>query len=65
MRYNQKLEGQAFDVLVESAGIGAQRKTIIFKPDGWAKCAASPEFEECYRIGIAKLLLELNLNRYT
>jgi hypothetical protein len=52
-------------VLVESCGVGVQRKQIFFKPEGWAKCAASPNFDECYRLSVAKLLLELKLDRYT
>ena len=65
LRYNQRAEGQAFDVLVESYGVSVQRKQIIFKPEGWVKCAASPNFDECYRLSVAKLLLELKLDRYT
>lgn len=65
LRYNHKAEGGAFDVLVESCGVGVQRKSITFKPEGWAKCVASPHFEESYRLSMAKLLLELKLDRYT
>ncbi len=62
--YNRKSEGAAFDVLVESVGIGVQRKTATFKPEGWARCAASPRFDECYRVSLAKLLLSVRLERF-
>jgi hypothetical protein len=63
--YNHKAAGRAFDVLIESAGASVQRKTVTFKPEAWTKCAASPRFDECYRLSIAKLLLELKLDHYT
>lgn len=65
LAYNRKAEGCAFDVLIESRGIGVQRKAITFKPEAWAACAGSPHFDECYRLSMAKLLLELKVERYT
>lgn len=64
LEHNRRAEGQAFDVLIESCGVGVQRKTIVFKANGWAQCASAPGFDECYRLSIAKLLLELKLDRY-
>ena len=65
LSYNRNAEGHAFDVLVESCGVSVQRKTVTFKPDAWAPCVASPHFDECYRLSVAKLLLDLKLDRYT
>ena len=63
LTHNRVAHGCAFDVLVESHGIGVQRKTITFKPEAWNACAHSPQFEECYRLSMAKLLLEMRLDR--
>ncbi len=60
---NRVAHGSAFDVLVESQGFGVQRKTITFKPEAWDACVHSPQFEECYRLSMAKLLLEMRLDR--
>lgn len=65
LEYNHKAIGYAFDVLIESNGASVQSKTVTFKPEAWAKCVASPHFDECYRLSVARLLLETKLDRYT
>ena len=65
LTYNRTAEGCAFDARVESCGVSVQRKALTFKPQRWGVCASPGVFDECYRLSLAKLLLETKLDRYT
>jgi hypothetical protein len=54
---NQRNHGKAFSVLVESAGIGVQRRTLMPKPDEWEDCLHCPDYRTCYDLSMAKLQL--------
>lgn len=64
LRYNQTAKGGGFDVRVESSGIGVQRRVIGFHPEAWAKFVASPQFEESYKLSMARLLLQQAVDRF-
>ncbi len=59
LQYNQPLEGRAFRVLVQSSGIGVQRRTTEVKRKGWEECVACPHYRDCYDLSVGKLLLHM------
>jgi hypothetical protein len=63
LRYNRPAEGKAFRVLVESVGVGTQRRELTFKPEGWAGCVECPDYRTCYDLSMAKLALSSALAR--
>lgn len=57
LEYNQRLTGQAFNVLASSQGIGVQNLQMDVDPAGWEKCLACPDYRTCYDLSMAKLVL--------
>lgn len=50
--------GRVFSVFVESHGVGTARPQMNVDNEAWARCFESPRFERCYRLSMAKLLLQ-------
>ena len=57
LKYKQKLEGQAFTLLVVSSGTGAQGRSLEVKTEAWEKCVMCPDYRTCYDLSLAKLLM--------
>lgn len=54
---NKPSSGKAFDVLVESHGIGVSSRQVTVRPEGWDKCTACDNYRDCYDLSMAKLAL--------
>lgn len=54
---NKPLTSPAFIALVESHGIGVQRRSLEVKPDGWDKCVACDDYRTCYDLSLSKMLM--------
>ena len=54
---NRALAGKAFEVLVESRGVGLAARRIEVRPDGWAVCVDCEHYRDCYDLSMAKLAL--------
>jgi hypothetical protein len=51
------LRSPAFTALVESQGIGMQRRKLEVDPGSWEKCVACADYRTCYDLSQAKLLM--------
>lgn len=60
------VRGKAFSVELERAGgfCIATRKTAV-DMEAWDKCLACKEFEDCYKLSLAKLALEMGVMQNT
>ncbi len=54
---NKPSSGKAFDVLVESRGIGVSSCQVTVRPEGWDECTACGNYRDCYDLSMAKLAL--------
>ncbi len=61
MDVNKPLAGKAFDVLVESRGIGVSSRQMTVRPDGWDECTTCENYRDCYDLSMAKLALTMAL----
>jgi len=57
LKFNRPTEGKAFDVFIESFGVGVQRRELRVKQDQWEHCEQCPSFDGCYRLSVAKSVL--------
>ena len=54
---NKPSSGKAFDVLVESHGIGVSSRQVTVRPEGWDECTACENYRDCYDLSMARLAL--------
>jgi len=59
---NKPLAGKAFDVLVESQGIGVSPRQVTVRPESWDECTAFESYRDCYDLSMAKLALTTALD---
>ena len=63
LEFNTPNEGKAFTVLVESR-MGITNRQSSVKLEGWAACTECPEYDRCYGLSMAKLLLHQAIQNY-
>ncbi|ODU25227.1 MAG: hypothetical protein ABS95_00420 [Verrucomicrobia bacterium SCN 57-15] len=56
--------GRVFGVLIESHGLGAQRKEIVRDEAAWKKCLDCSQFDRCLQVSMAKLSLQQAVGGY-
>lgn len=56
--------GRAFGVLIESCGIGTQRKEVVIDEAAWKTCQECPDFDRCLQVSVAKLALQQAVANY-
>ena len=56
--------GRVFGVLIESLGIGVQRKEIVRDESAWGKCQECPDFDRCLQVSAANLSLQQAVANY-
>ena len=44
--HNKPLAGKAFEVLVESRGIGVSSRQVAVRTDGWDECTACENYRD-------------------
>jgi hypothetical protein len=54
---NEPIAGAAFNVLVESKGIGISGRAVRVDAAKWRQCVACERYRDCYDLSTAKLLL--------
>ncbi|OGS38533.1 MAG: hypothetical protein A2506_09835 [Elusimicrobia bacterium RIFOXYD12_FULL_66_9] len=57
LEYNRPARGKAFQVLVESKGIGVSRRAVGVDREQWDRCVVCPGHRDCYELSLARLLL--------
>lgn len=55
-------KGKVFSLQLSAPGMAAMHRNITVDRDAWRHCMECPEFEACYRLSTATLLLEASLN---
>ncbi len=55
---NEKMKGKVFDFEQDSLGLGISDRKVTVKMGEWDDCMECEEFEHCYKLCTAKLLLE-------
>lgn len=63
-RYNQHNRGRVFGVRVEKCGVGIQNKDITVDREAWANCLKCPDFDDCYKLSMAKLAFESGVQTF-
>ena len=61
LELNKPLHGQAFEVFVESRGIGVSSRQVRVRPEGWEACTSCERYRDCYDLSMAKMTLALAL----
>lgn len=61
---NQRDEGKAFSLLVESCGINVQSRTVPIKPEEWEDCLQCRDYRTCYDLGMARRQLWQSLQNF-
>ena len=56
-RLNERNRGKAFSVIVESVGIGIQKRAVTTDLEEWEDCLQCPDYRTCYDLSMAKLHL--------
>lgn len=56
--------GRVFGVLLQSHGIGFQRKELIRDEAAWNKCLECSDFDRCLQVSMANLLLQQAVASY-
>lgn len=63
MEFNTPHAGKAFTVLVGSS-MGITDRQSSVKEEEWEACTACPEYDRCYDLSVAKLLLHQTIQGY-
>lgn len=63
LEFNTPNEGKAFTVLVES-GMGISNRQSSVRMEGWDACTECAEYDRCYDLSMAKLLLHQTIQGY-
>ncbi len=63
LEFNTPNEGKAFTVLVESS-MGITNRQSAVKMEGWDACTECPEYDRCYDLSMAKLVLHQAIQNY-
>ena len=56
--------GRVFGVLIESCGLGPQRKELVMDEVAWNKCLECADFDRCLQVSLAKLSLQNAVAHY-
>ncbi len=63
LEYNTPLKTQVFTVLLESAGMFVQRRSLSVDYAAWEACQQCSCYRSCYDLGVAQFLLTQALER--
>ena len=62
LKLNKPCHGKAFDVEVESVGLGIQGHNVIPNMAEWIKCQDCLQYKSCYDFCMARLNLSVALS---
>ena len=57
LELNKPIRGRAFDVLVESRGIGVSSRQGNVRPEGREACTSCEHYRDCYDLSMTRLAL--------
>jgi hypothetical protein len=57
-RTNKQMKGKVFGFEFDSMGLGRSDRLVRADITEWDDCLSCPEFEDCYKLCMAKLALE-------
>jgi len=61
LRYNKPNQGKVAVIEIESHGIGIQNRGLSIDQQQWEVCLKCGRFEDCYKLSIAKLMMQQTL----
>ena len=61
---NQRNEGKAFGLLVQSSGVVVRSRAVTVKSDEWEDCLKCSDYRTCYDLCMARLQLWQLLQEY-
>ena len=59
---NEKMQGKVFAFELDSAGLALSERSIQTNIAEWDDCLSCAEFDHCYKLCMAKLLLENSIS---
>jgi len=57
--HNKPTCGKVFGYLVDQPGLAVRGRSVTVNREAWNKCIACSEFDTCYRLSVATLLMEM------
>ena len=61
LQFNKPNEGKVAMIEIESHGIGTQKRGLSIDRLQWDACLKCEHFEDCYKLSIAKLIMQQTL----
>ncbi len=61
LQVNKPNQAKVATILVESIGIGVQSRNLSIDRRQWETCLTCGRFEDCYKLSIAKLMMQQSL----
>ena len=58
LRIDKPNRSKVATIEIESQGIGIQRRQLSFDEQQWKECVGCKRFDDCYKLSIAKLLMQ-------
>lgn len=64
LEINEPNRAAVATVFLESVGIGIQGKKLTIDKAQWVQCVECPDFDHCYKLSLAKALLQHVVSRF-
>jgi len=61
LRFNNSNQSKVATIEIESCGIGVQRRQLLIDKEQWEECVGCKRFDDCYKLSIARLLMQQSL----
>ena len=61
LQFNKPNQGKVAKIEIESHGIGIQNRGLSIDRQQWEACLKCDRFDDCYKLSIAKLMMQQTL----
>jgi hypothetical protein len=61
LQFNKPNQGKVASIQIESHGIGIQNRGLSIDQQQWEACLKCDRFDDCYKLSIAKLMMQQTL----
>lgn len=61
LEYNRPNQAKVATINIESHGIGIQKRGLAIDQQRWEECLQCGRFDDCYKLSIAKLMMQQTL----
>lgn len=61
LRFNKPNRGRVATIEIESHGIGIQNRGLSIDQQQWEACLQCERFDDCYKLSLAKLMMQQTL----